>query len=1309
MSVHSIPTASTDTAVIEIDITDSPDEGRRSRSMHSISDNLSLPSTSFISTEVDEYSVKPVHDNPLLPHDVVEDRSEIESIPYTSKASFLCYFASEGDRFLMFLASICGIAAGVSYLAHMFILGDVVNTFTRASNTTDVFAMIGDDSIKYVILAACVFILSTLNMYLWCVVKERKLKRLRQLLVQSLFNKDIAWFDQKNATSICAERLSDIEEFGRGIGEPMAMSIQWISAVLALLINALVQSPDVTGVIFPYFPCIIFAAVGSFWITKSYVNRENESKKLVKMALIPALKNIRIISAFQSQDFEMRRIFKMFTFARHMTFRKYLCFGITNGSFWMLAFFTLATGGWYGSYLILQGRMTPGKTIQAIVGLLMSAIFVGQFYPCLECIMKATDAVSNLTKVLDESPVINQNQKKGKDFPDHFTDIEFSNVFFSYPSGTDQRVLDGLQLNIKANETVALVGPTGSGKSTVLQLILRFYDPKKGQVLINGTNLQDIKLQNLRRHIGVVNQKPSLMSCSIADNIRLGHEAVTINQIINAAKLANAHDFIINLPMGYNTMVGEGGSHLKEDEKLRISIARALVRNPQILLLDEVTSFLDEANKGPVLEAIEKARMGRTTVMTSHRLMNIQHADTIAVIQDGRVFEQGSHKKLMEKGGLYYEMWTVQSCMPKGKMGDYIFEIKVDYSTKKGNWNDKNWIAVYSQRQQDSNPEPETCEKIDPIEPEDNEVPRYNFSLMKRLLELNFPDWSYAAIGSVTSLAIGLIGPLFAVFLAEFIYIFSMTDADAQYTARRNSAAHLMVVGAFLAPLNYLQNFCFAQTDSKLTMYIRRMTCKALFKQDMSFFDDPKHTPGRLMKFFLQDAVDMNGATALKLAAVLQLIATVIGSIAISFAYSWQLAFPMLGIFCPTLFFLNYFTGRLYWPEKVCGTNKYQNLIKNITQEAFENIRTMVTLVKEEYFIRKCRGIFNLMYKKKMKEAIKFGILFGLNEGIVYCAFAVAFSIGSYLVHNKMADFPSVFRVLGTVVIGSIMAGRVFWNTHSCRKGRIAAKRLLPLIEQVPKDSATEEENEPLEQCKGSVSFENVTFAYPTNPDAIILKNLSFSINSGETVAIVGANEVEKKAIVELTERFYVPGSGAINLDNVNIQSTKLNWLRSQLCILKQEALFTDISITDNIIYGSTAGINEVIETCKLLKIHDFFISLPAGYNTNLEEIVLPFHTQRILVARAMVRDSQVVFVDCESLSLNLPSEKEIRDTLFRALKEKTTILLANSVSVAESADKVLLINQGKIAEAGSHEELMATEGIYYRLVKSQKDLKERL
>ena len=221
-------------------------------------------------------------------------------------------------------------------------------------------------------------------------------------------------------------------------------------------------------------------------------------------------------------------------------------------------------------------------------------------------------------------------------------------------------MLDGFNLTVGAGQTFALVGASGCGKSTVIQLLQRFYEPITGEVLVGGRDIRTLNIKWLRGNIGVVSQEPVLFDTTIAQNIMYGKEGATEEEMKEAAINANAHDFISKLPDGYNTLVGEAGTQLSGGQKQRVAIARALIRDPKILLLDEATSALDTESESIVQQALDRARTGRTTIVIAHRLSTIQNADVIASVEDGRVVEMGTHSELMDKGGLYYELVTAQ-------------------------------------------------------------------------------------------------------------------------------------------------------------------------------------------------------------------------------------------------------------------------------------------------------------------------------------------------------------------------------------------------------------------------------------------------------------------------------------------------------------------------------------------------------------------------------------------------------------------------------------------------------------------------
>ena len=292
---------------------------------------------------------------------------------------------------------------------------------------------------------------------------------------------------------------------------------------------------------------------------------------------------------------------------------------------------------------------SSGDIMQILISVMMGTTSLANASPNFETIASAWSGAIEIFKVIDSGSPIDNFSEDGERPENVVGDISFQDVSFVYPSAPEKVVLKSLNLSAKRGQTVALVGHSGCGKSTTVQMLLRFYDAASGTVSIDGRNVQSLNVRWLRKHIGLVSQEPVLFNCSIKDNIKLGlvdEEDVSDEVIADACRLANAHDFISNLPEGYNTLVGERGAQLSGGQKQRIAIARALVKNPKILLLDEATSALDTTSEKVVQEALDRASVGRTTLVIAHRLSTIRNADSIAVVNNGVVEELGGHQTL---------------------------------------------------------------------------------------------------------------------------------------------------------------------------------------------------------------------------------------------------------------------------------------------------------------------------------------------------------------------------------------------------------------------------------------------------------------------------------------------------------------------------------------------------------------------------------------------------------------------------------------------------------------------------------------
>ncbi len=371
-----------------------------------------------------------------------------------------------------------------------------------------------------------------------------------------------------------------------------------------------------------------------------------------------AFSAIRVVRSFATEDEELERFKK----ANHENYQALLqavsVQGIFAGVIEVFLIFALAIVFWFGAQNVIDKILTPGELISFIGYIAFMVQPIRSIMNAMETLQRGIASAERISDIMD-SPVENSLANAGTISQKISGNIRFEHVYFNYED--NQEVLKDINLEIKAGEKIAIVGSTGSGKSTIADLIPRFYEPVSGKIFIDGHNIQDFNLKELRQQIGIVPQECILMKGSIAFNIAYGLHDVDKNKIIEAAEIADIREFIESLPDGYNSEVGERGVTLSGGQRQRIAIARAVIRDPRILILDEATSSLDTVVEHQVQKAINQAMRGRTSLMIAHRLSTIREADRILVLQDGNFVQSGTHEELLKAGGLYADLWKMQT------------------------------------------------------------------------------------------------------------------------------------------------------------------------------------------------------------------------------------------------------------------------------------------------------------------------------------------------------------------------------------------------------------------------------------------------------------------------------------------------------------------------------------------------------------------------------------------------------------------------------------------------------------------------
>ncbi|KAL9940924.1 hypothetical protein V8E36_000412 [Tilletia maclaganii] len=1381
---------------------------------------------------------KSVSIKPPTEHDIeengaqnnAEDDEEEEERPKWSDNSFFALFryCERTDYIILAVGIVLAVAQGVPLPLIGILFGQLIDGFNSANcdaaggalppDQRELFLSQVSHKVVLVIAVACVnFVLIYIYTCCWSCFGERLVRKLRQRYIKALLRQDMAYFDQLQPGEVGSRLSTDLLTIQTGTNEKCGIFISSISYFVTSYIIAFIKLPTLAAQLLALLPAFgAIALISGKYISEAASTASGHLAHANSLAT-EALSNLPSVQAFGASG-KLSYIYeKHLELARKASTRRAIIAAVQMGSLFFVGYSANALAFFSGSRIISSSDPNSSGTVgnvYTVIFLLLDASFiVGQITPYLQTFQAAGGAGKHILEIINRpSPIDATDLHKG--LKPQISDekrlgFRLRNVKFAYPMRRDVLVARNLSLDIEPGARVGICGTSGSGKSTVVALCQRFYDPQAGSVLLDGHDLREYNVRWLRSQIGVVGQEPTLFDADVMQTIAHGltgspvHEHLVetlqmlsdgrLYEIVDAssgdggagaaaaqhgeqgrhkklleqweeiqtlcreaAQMANAHEFIESLPDGYRTTLGDAGGRLSGGQKQRLALARAIIKQPRILILDEATAALDSLSEQLVQVAIEKVSAGRTTITVAHRLSTLRTCDKIIVMTKGSVVESGTHDELMERKGRYYNLAMAQNAVSSPSASTPLTPTKKGAALANSS-DDDGGATVAGETADLALPADEVAEKADEPEKSKDEkasVQRQRSPVFRRLVVMLSPYWAFILVGFATATVIGSSYSGEAVIFGHTIDGLSLCGGPERVRSKGQLFALLFFVLAIVQVLAYSMNGAsFGYVSERFVFTVRRTAFQALLRQHISWFQEDGRSAGATISALSSDTASLAGLTGTVIGTIFSVFVNLLVGFTLAHIIAWRIAIAIAAA-VPILIMSGYL--RLHVLAALQRRHETAFSACNaLATEAVSGIKTVAALGREYDILHLLEYRLEKPYKDGIRQIFLGNFFLALSLSISYFVYGFAYWWGSRNVADGYYSQVEFFIVLPALLFSAQASGQLLAFSPDISKAHVSAANIFTLLDECPpKLSADDygadytkpiasEAQQIVAAAGGSTAqqdfapsrpplrleFRNIWFAYPTRRLNPALRGVSFKIEPGQYVAFAGASGSGKSTVMSLIERFYEPDSGAVLVDNESDRPAGL--VREDIAWVQQEPVLFYGTIRFNVSLGARPWPKQgkpaqdddswqedpkweryvsdeaIIEACKAANIHETIMSLPKGYDTLVGakgSQLSGGQRARLAFARALVRKPRLLLLDESTAALDAESEQIFERTVEQIRKEgKTTIIgIAHRIRTIQHADRILFFSKGEIIASGAHEELMDANNDYRAMVLHQ-------